>query len=69
MFTPIHKCYLLNLQILLARSPTDFALFVEEVEHTPQNGQQQDADDEDCDDDATALWWGKEHKLQTALAF
>lgn len=43
-------------QVLFARSPTDFALFVEEVEHTPQDGQQQDADDDDCNDDTFALW-------------
>lgn len=51
-------------QVLFARSPTDFALFVEEVENTPQDGQQQDADDDDCNDDTFALWGEeeKEHK-------
>lgn len=43
-------------QVLFAGSTTDFALFVEEVEHAPQDGQQQDADDDDGDDDAFALW-------------
>lgn len=47
----------LYLQVLLAGSATDLALFVEEVEHTPQYGQQQDADDDDCNDNTTALWW------------
>lgn len=49
-------------QVLLARSPTDFALFVEEVEHTPQDGQQQDADDDDCDDSTVAPWWRRSAK-------
>lgn len=46
-------------QVLFAGSATDFALFVEEVKHTPQDGQQQDADDDDCNDDAIALWWSR----------
>lgn len=44
-------------QVLLAGSATDLALFVEEVEHTPQDGQQQDADDEDRNDNTTALFF------------
>lgn len=51
------KLLSLHLQVLLSRSATDLSLFVEEVEHTPQDGQQQNADNDDSNDDTIALWW------------
>lgn len=56
-----HRVPRVHLHVFLASSATDLALFVEEVEHGPQDGQQQDADDDDCNDDTAALWWRRQH--------
>lgn len=61
--------YYLYLQILLARSPTDLAPFVEEVKNTAQNGQQQYAYDDDRNDHATALWWRKSTQNHNVIHF
>lgn len=45
----------LDVQVLFSGPATDLFLFVEEVEYTPKNGQQQDADDDDCYDRSSAL--------------
>lgn len=45
----------LDVQVLFSGPAADLSLFVEEVEYTPQNGQQQDADDDDRYDDSSAL--------------
>lgn len=52
---------------MFTRSATDLALFVEEVEYTPQDGQQQDADNNDGNDNTTALWWRRSTRMTTAL--
>lgn len=54
-------------QVLLARPAAELALFVEEVEHTTQDGQQQDADYDDCNDNTTALWWRRSTTTNTGL--
>lgn len=43
-------------EVLLARSATNPALLVEEIQHTAQNSQKQDADDDDCDNKTFALF-------------
>lgn len=53
--SPATQTHSLDLQVLFSGPAADLSLFVEEVEHTPQNGQQQDADDDDCYDDSSAL--------------
>lgn len=58
------KSLLLHSQVFLAGSPAELALFVEEVEHAPQDGQQQDADDDGCNDDTVALWWRTQQQAQ-----
>lgn len=45
----------LDVQVLFSGPAADLSLFVEEVEYTPENGQQQDADDDDCYDDSSVL--------------
>lgn len=57
----------LHSQVLLAGSATDLALFVEVVEHTPQDGQQQDEDNDDCNDNPIALWWRRSTKTAIRL--
>lgn len=45
-----------NLHVLFAWAPAgEFTLLVQEVQHTAKDGQQEDANDDDRNDHATAL--------------
>lgn len=55
------------LQVLLAGAAADLSFLVEEVEHASQDGQQQDADDDDRNDYAIALWWRRCTRTRSAM--
>lgn len=54
-------------QVLFSRSAAYLSLLVHKIQHTAQDGQQQDADNDDRNDNTAALWWG-EKGTQTTRA-